>query len=328
MNNNCPTVSKRPVGRPRKPAVQFGESKHNFSSPKEVKGSTVSDDDDFCEVGKFIGYLEKNHMKPTFLEKVSRGQSSSKRSQGRATEPLPVTYPSRGEYRRRLRDMGRLEMTFQMNAALHDITSRASTSLVTISLGGVLDLGIDRIQCTLNDMVFMSKTPIIKYLNAAHFGVIRPCRSENCADRTVICNRRHRRFGNHRSDESKDDKKIKIMMIGGKVTQKMLGEWYIHSIVNLTTFERIYNALQRRGALPLESQLLGLEVPCPYVITNSSVPIRRELLTERQYEAILSVCGSLSQKGLHIIHGPPGTGKTRKSRRRGSWKRGHMRRVG
>ena len=101
-------------------------------------------------------------------------------------------------------------------------------------------------------------------------------------------------------------------MIGKKSVEHFVGKWRIHSIMNLTTFDRIHSALQRRGTLPLEKLLLAQNPPVekPLAILPDDFPIRKNRLMKSQIDAVTRVCHDLDEENIYCIHGPPGTGKT------------------
>ena len=115
--------------------------------------------------------------------------------------------------------------------------------------------------------------------NSDNFAMIRPCRSEIEPYSPNVKYKNRRGKYNH-NDKKINDYKIKLVMIGKKSVEHFVGKWRIHSIMNLTTFDRIHSALQRRGTLPLEKLLLAQSPPVekPLPVLPEGFPIRKNRL--------------------------------------------------
>jgi senataxin len=232
--------------------------------------------------------------------------------------PIDTECPTRTEYRRRFRTACLGEMNFQTNKRLGEIMGGTNAVYVDIGKGGVLSCTLESTRCNLNDLVYLSKDKVNRF-NSDQFALIRACRGEidpssPSADFNRLKNQYRRKRGprqEHRKnlDESR---KIKIEMIGKKSIDHFVGKWQVHSVLNLTTFERIHNALQRRGKLPLEDLLLAQNPPATKLLEPlpDEFPVRKNKLNQTQLKAITSVCSDMDETGFYCIHGPPGTGKT------------------
>ena len=257
---------------------------------------------------EFIAFFQKWNLKPGTL----RGPGK-KTVQGRKVTPIPDIIPTRTEYRRKFRSVGMVEMKHQADKALVEIFTNTNAVQIDIQKDGILDCLPESIRCNIYDLVYLSKGTITR-LNPDQFALLRPCRGEidiespNGKFSTKNRYQKKNRFVSKCANQNK----MKLVMIGKKTIENFSGKWYIHSIINLTTFERIWLSLQRRGALPLENLLLAQTIPeeASYEKLEVDFPIRKDRLMKTQIKAIASVCHDMLEQGIYCIHGPPGTGKT------------------
>tara|TARA_Y100000385_G_scaffold168809_1_gene174825 strand:+ start:3808 stop:6117 length:2310 start_codon:yes stop_codon:yes gene_type:complete len=261
---------------------------------------------------RFINNIIQASLKPTYLRNLRADSKtvSFVKGQGRKQKELKDVFAEgstgRTDYRRCWDLWTSAERACQTSKGLNAVLEGTQPSiLITILEGGVIHESIDKLSryIQLNDMIFISKSKTPDQFDPDRFAIIRACENDeysNIIDEDRRLNR-----------ETIEGKRAKVLMIGSKLADNFKGKWYVHSILNLTTFERIFDALRRRGKLPLEDFLLSGQKPDEYILKDvEELPIRRNRLTGRQLEVVEQWGGSIDQQGIHCIKGPPGTGKT------------------
>lgn len=314
---NISSKKTRRPGRPRgsvKNSVVDDGPKRKPGRPKgsrnkQIEETKATDNDMPKTTDSFIKYIKTVFNKPNNKRALENGRIGAG-GQGRKASILPDTYTTRNEFRRMWKLWAQKEVKWAGDRGLENAMSQDTAQSVQIIEDGILQTSLDSLYgVTLNDFVYLSQIPKIHRFNPDQFAFIRSV--HNVQYQVHSPNTNLRLFQKRLKDNEFDSKKVQLVMMGSKAVDNFTGTWYIHSILNLTTFERVFNALQRRGMLPLEDILLTGRLETPFEpVGVDSLPIRRERLVGKQLEAVEQICGTLEQPGFHLIHGPPGTGKT------------------
>ena len=253
-------------------------------NPKPVKGEAT------CT---FYHILKAMFEQSTFLSQMSglfdQKYIKDKYGQGRHVIPLGMNFVSVAEMCRRLKQLLLKEARYQLLCAAKNAGHGVSQHQVVIDTGTFLNIDLDQLGISFNELVYLSsKSQIHGHMDPSNFGVVRA-----------------------RHVDGVDTVHIHIAMLSDATAN---GSWYVHPILNLTTFERTYVALTSKFPRLLRDQLLatqGQQLMCDDA-SVAGVDVAVQGLSREQEAAIRRICATIGQPdaAISIVEGPPGTGKT------------------